>query len=77
MRSAGVEASIGRPAASTYARFMSACACWAAALVVSVVPGGSTTPGGNPVIDVPGDSPRLAPSTLLPVFVTVDAASTE
>ncbi len=49
---------------------------WAAAAFVwLVVP--STVPGGKPVIDVPGDSPRLRLRTLGPVLVTVDPPSTE
>lgn len=43
----------------------------AAALVVLVVHGGSTAPGGNPVMSVPGESPRLPSSVLLPMLVTV------
>ena len=75
-RSAVVVASRGRPAASTYAAVRSAWACWAAALVVSVVPGGSTMPGGKPVIDGPGQRPRLLSRMLPPVFVTVEPPRT-
>src|SRR5436305_1628471 len=42
-----------------------------------MVPGAITLPGGKPVIDDPGESPRLRESTLLPVFVTVDEPRTE
>jgi len=45
--------------------------------VVSVVPGGRTFPGGKPVIDGPGESPRLLARMLGPVLVTVDPPSTE
>ena len=76
-RSAAVVASIDRPAASLYAVVRSDCACCAAALVASIVPGAVTRPGGKPVMDVPGQSPTLELSTLLLVLVTVEPASTE
>jgi hypothetical protein len=33
-------------------------------------------PGGNPVTEVPGDTPTLPEITLLPVFVTAEPART-
>jgi hypothetical protein len=38
-------------------------------LAVSIEP--ATIPGGNPVMEVPGDSPSPPLRTLFPVFVTV------
>jgi len=69
---------IGRPAALLYAAVRSDCACCAAAVVCSVVaPAPVTSPGGNPVMSVPGHSPRLSWSVVGPVLVTVEPASTE
>lgn len=56
-----------------YAVLMSAAACTAAALLMSSPP---STPGGNPVMDVPGDKPIRALMTVKPVFVIVEAANT-
>jgi hypothetical protein len=40
-----------------------------------VTAGGVTTPGGNPVMEVPGYNPRLPPAiTVFPEFVTVELA---
>src|SRR5438045_3263725 len=36
----------------------------------------TTVPGGNPVTELPGDTPRLPVMTLGPVFVTVDPPRT-
>ena len=44
------------------------------AFAVSVTP--DTIPGGKPVTDVPGESPRSPVNTELPVFVTVVPANT-
>jgi hypothetical protein len=41
-----------------------------------MVEGGSTIPGGNPVMDVPGATPRLPLMMVAPVFVTVCAPNT-
>src|SRR5665213_1344966 len=35
-----------------------------------------TVPGGNPVIEVPGDAPTLPMIAVAPVFVTVEKART-
>ncbi len=71
----------GRPAAFTYAAVRSDFACAAAPLVRSITAGATTVPGppgsANPVIDDPGESPRLPWRTLGPVLVTVDPARTE
>jgi hypothetical protein len=48
----------------------------AAALVLSIVQGGSTFPGGKPVTDDPGESPRLPSRVLALVLVTVDPPRT-
>jgi hypothetical protein len=67
----------GRVDASTNAAVRSVCACCAAAVVSWIVPGASTIPGGKPVTDVPGHRPRFAETTVAPVLVTVEPASTE
>src|SRR5438067_5364787 len=36
----------------------------------------TTVPGGNPVTELPGETPRLPVMTLGPVFVTVDPPRT-
>src|ERR1700733_7431735 len=64
----------GLAAAASYAAVKSFWACSAAALAALMVP--LTCPGGNPVTDVPGLSPRSPLIVVGPVFVTVDAAST-
>ena len=64
-----------RPAAFRYAVVRFDFAVCAAPFVRSVVP--STVPGGNPVIEVPAQSPRLLLRTLGPVLVTLEPASTE
>src|ERR1700733_13677839 len=64
----------GLAAAASYAAVKSFWACSAAALAALMVP--LTCPGGNPVIAVPGLSPRSPLSTVGPVFVTVDAPRT-
>ena len=75
-RSGVVVVFTGRPAASSSAMIRSDWACRAAAFVVSVDPGGTTRPGGNPLIDGPGQSPRLPFRTVPFVFVTVEPPST-
>jgi hypothetical protein len=45
----------------------------AAASAISSTP--FTVPGGNPVTDVPGNSPRFPVTTVGPVFVIVELAS--
>jgi hypothetical protein len=50
-------------------------ACAAAASPACVAP--PTVPGGNPVIAVPGLTPRSPPKVLGPVLVTVCPPSTE
>ena len=67
----------GRPAALMYAVVRSFLATCAREFVLSMVPGGSTWPGGKPVTDVPAQSPTLRLSRLLPVLVTVEPANTE
>ncbi len=61
-------------AASLKAMVRSDWACWATASVLWIVP--FTMPGGKPVMEVPGKSPRLPLMTDGPVFVTVEPAST-
>src|SRR5260221_12693004 len=64
-----------RPRAFTYASVRSDCACAAAGFVWSVDAGGATCPGGNPVIDDPGECPSPPGRTPEPELVTVGAAS--
>jgi hypothetical protein len=77
-RSAGSTVSTGRNTACAYAAARSTCACCAAASFGGpTAAGGVATPGGNPVIEGPGERPTLLSRTLKPVFVTVDAPRTE
>jgi hypothetical protein len=64
----------GLAAAALYAVVRSFWACSEAGLAALTVP--LTCPGGNPVIAVPGLSPRSPLIVVGPVFVTVDAART-
>ena len=50
-------------------------ACWATAVVWSMTPE-LCTPGGKPVMEVPGLSPIFPEITDVPVLVTVEPAST-
>ena len=72
--SAGSNDVDGSPAAASYAAVT---ATWAAAAVASVwiVPP-LTVPGGNPVTEEPGETPRLPVTTVPPVFVTAEPART-
>jgi hypothetical protein len=70
--STGTVAVVARPAALSYAVTRSLLACAAAASAMCSVP--FTVPGGNPVTDVPGLSPRSPLTVVAPVFVTVEAA---
>ncbi len=74
-RSAVISKSLGCPAATLYAVVRSAFACWATASFAWIVPP-TTVPGGNPVIAVPGATPRSPLRMLGPVFVTVEPART-
>jgi hypothetical protein len=65
----------GRPAALLYAIVRSAWACAATASAECWVPS-LTRPGGNPVIAVPGLTPRSPAMFDGPVLVTVEPAST-
>ena len=58
-----------------YAVAASVCACAATASAECIVPF-ITLPGGKPDTAVPGETPRSPLTTLLPVLVTVDPAST-
>ena len=61
-----------------YATPRSTCACCAGASFAGpTVAGRMTTPGGNPVMEGPGERPTLPSRMLRPVFVTVEAPSTE
>jgi hypothetical protein len=64
-----------RPAASRYAAVVSFFACRATALVKSVEPE-LCTPGGKPVIEVPGLSPMSPEITEEPVLVMAEPATT-
>ena len=55
---------------------VSLCAPAAAASAAWTVPGGTTKPGGNPVIALPGLTPKFPLITVLPVFVTVELPKT-
>jgi hypothetical protein len=63
-----------RPAASLYAAVKSVCAWSATASALCCTP--FTVPGGNPVIAVPGLTPKSPLMTLGPVLVTVVPART-
>ena len=77
-RSLGSITSTALAAAFVYAVPRSVWACIAAAsLAGPTIAGGVTTPGGNPVMDVPGESPTLLSRMLRPVFVTVSSPRTE
>src|SRR2546426_5964367 len=71
---ASVIAPTVRPAASLYAVVKSSCAWAAAESATCLVP--LTVPGGNPVTEVPGLSPRSPVTVLAPVLVTVEPART-
>src|SRR4051812_20494511 len=62
------------PAASLNAIVRSASAALAAGSVTCLVP--TTLPGGKPATEVPGQSPRSPVTTVAPLLVTVEAAST-
>jgi hypothetical protein len=64
-----------RLVASVYAAVSAASPAIDAASLLSVVPK-ATTPGGNPVIAVPGATPRFPTTTVDPVLVTVDPPRT-
>ena len=72
--STGTVAVVARPAASSYAVTRSLLACVATPSAMWTVP--FTWPGGNPVTEVPGLSPRSPLTVVGPVFVTVEAART-
>jgi len=61
-----------RPMASLYALVKSSLACRAMGSAVYNRP--RITPGGNPVIALPGESPTLPTTLVGPVFVTVEPA---
>ena len=67
-----------RPAALLYATVRSACAC-AATSALTMTPGGPTVPGGNPVIELPGLTPRFPGMVVVPsrTLVTDCPPSTE
>ena len=68
-------AEFGSAASALAAVVASACACWASASALWMVPL-LTTPGGNPVTAVPGLTPRSPLIDEGPVLVTVEPAST-
>lgn len=54
----------------------SLCACNATASAAWIVAGGTTTPGGKPVIAVPGLTPKSPATVVRPVLVAVEPART-
>jgi len=73
-KSGGLAPFDGKLAAVLYAVVNSFCAAPAKPLAILIDP--VTVPGGNPVIEEPGETPRFPRIVVAPLFVTVEAPRT-